>query len=374
MSTQAKTFVRPVNKPWPKDFTVVLVAPFPPPFGGMSLQAEQLFYLLQKEGVPVKRIDANQKLAGAFAVLERIFILRTFLHWCTFVVRVLKTAQAGTAFHIFAQSYASFFLWTGTATLICRKRGVPVIINYRGGLAEMFLKKWGGWAKLVFKRAHKIVVPSQYLDFVFLQNHLSAQTIPNIIRDELIPRPARDFETPHVLVNRNFEPMYNVGCALRAFALVQGLMPQARLTLIGDGSQRAALEKYAGDLGLGQVTFTGKLNNQEAIRVLREGDILLNPANVDNMPISLMEAMALGLPIVSTDAGGVPYLIQHKANGFLVAKNDHTAMAQAVLRLTKSPALRHRLTARARRDAEAFRWRTVWPQWRALYLSLRPKT
>lgn len=369
MSTQVKTSVMPITRRWPKDFAVVLVAPFPPPFGGMTLQAEQLYYLLQQEGVPVKRIDTNQKLSGALTVCERIFFLRTFLHWWRFVRRVQEVATTETVFHIFSNSYLSFFLWTGTATLICRRRGVPVIINYRGGLAEAFLNKWGVCAKFILNRANKIVVPSQYLGYIFLQNGLSTQAIPNIIKDEVTPGPARDFEALHLVVNRNFEPMYNVECALRAFALVQGDMPQARLTLIGDGSQRAFLEKMARDLGLRNLSFTGKLSNRELIRVLQDCDILLNPTNVDNMPISLIEAMALGIPIVSTNVGGVPYLIQNNVSGIIVEKNDHTAMAQAVLRLVKSTSLRLQLITRAQRDVEFFRWRKVWPQWRTLYLS-----
>jgi len=371
--TQAETSTPLSKKLWPEDFTVVLVAPFPPPFGGMSLQADQLLHHLQQKGVPAKPIDFNQKLRGALAFIERVVFLRTLVHWIWFAWRVWKLALPKTVFHIFSHSYLSFFLWTGTAVLICRKRGVPAIINYRGGLAEAFLKKWRTPAALIFRQARKVVVPSQFLEFIFLQNGISTQVIPNIIKDELAPQPAREIKTPHLVVNRNFEPMYNVECALRAFALVQAKIPPAKLTLIGDGAQRAALERRVQEWGLRHVTFTGKLNNHEAIRALRDGDILLNPTNVDNMPISVIEAMALGIPIISTNVGGVPYLIQNKVNGILVKKNDHTAMARAVLRLVKSPALRQKLTARAQRDAEAFRWKNVWPLWRALYLSLGPK-
>jgi glycosyltransferase involved in cell wall biosynthesis len=369
MSTQAEPSIKTRKvSAWPYGHTVVIVAPFPPPFGGMSLQANQLVALLQQEGVCVKSIDTNQKLPRRLAFVERVVFLRTLAHFVRFCMRIWQVAQPKTVFHIFSNSYASFFLWTGAATLIGRKRGAPVIINYRGGLVSEFLAKWRTPASIIFRQANKIIVPSRYLEFVFLQNRISTQIIPNIISSDLPRRSSREIDTPHLVVNRNFEPMYNLSCALRAFAMVQAVIPETRLTLIGEGPQRTELEKWVQNLGLQNVQFTGRLKNQEVIQTLLNCDVMLNPTNVDNMPISVIEAMALGLPVVSTNVGGVPYLIKNKVTGILVKKNDHQAMARAALRLIKSPALRKRLIENARRVTEDFRWERVWPLWRTLYL------
>jgi glycosyltransferase involved in cell wall biosynthesis len=375
MSTRAEPAIK-IRKAsaWPNGHAVVIVAPFPPPFGGMSIQANQLVALLKQEGVCVKSIDINQKLPGCLAFVGRFVFLRTIAHFVRFCIRIWQAAQPKTVFHIFSNSYTSFFLWTGAATLIGRKRGAPVIINYRGGLASEFLATWRMPASIIFRQANKIIVPSRYLEFVFLQNRISTEIIPNIISSELPRRPSRESKTPHLVVNRNFEPMYNLPCALRAFAMVQAVIPEARLTLIGEGPQRAELEKLVQNLGLQHVQFTGKLKNPEVIRKLLDCDVMLNPTNVDNMPISVIEAMALGLPVVSTNAGGVPYLIENKVTGILVKRNDHQAMARAALRLIKSPALRKRLIKNARQVTKGFRWERVWPLWRVQYLSQLEKT
>ncbi len=139
--------------------------------------------------------------------------------------------------------------------------------------------------------------------------------------------------------------------------------------MIGEGSLRTALERHIQRLGLRQVTLTGRLANHEVIRLLQGCDVLLNPTDVDNMPISVIEAMAIGVPIVSTNVGGVRYLLEDGRTALLVGMNDHQAMARAVLRILKSPAVRERLRENARRVTDDFRWEKVWPLWRSLYLS-----
>jgi glycosyltransferase involved in cell wall biosynthesis len=371
MLAQPQTLSKPLEAHWPQGYTVVVVAPFPPPFGGMSFQADQLVHLLEYEGVPVKRIATNEKLNGVLSFVERIAFLRTVIHVLLYAARVWRLARPNCVFHILSNSYASFFLWTAPATLICRKRGAPVIINYRGGLARDFLGKWRRVASYVFASARCVVVPSRFLEYVFLQNRIQTRVIPNIIRDTVAAKPREKTEAPHLMVNRNLDKMYNVGCALRAFALIQAQIPQARLTLIGEGPQRTELERNTERLGLRHVTFAGRLSNHEVLRLLQGCDVLLNPTNVDNMPISLLEAMALGIPIVSTEVGGVPFLVMNDWNGQLVGRNDHQAMAEAALRVLKSPSLRKRLAENSRQAAKDYRWEKVWPMWRSLYLSFQ---
>lgn len=352
---------------WPLDCTVIIVAPFPPPYGGMSLQAEQLFHRLIEEGVNIKRVATTQKLTGQLAFIERIVGLRTLAHFAFFLLRIWQAARPNTVFHIFSNSYASFFLWTAPTVLIGKMRGAPVIINYRGGLADEFLQKWRMSAVWIFRSAAKVIVPSGFLQAVFAKYGIAPQVISNFVVIKLPPPSPRSDDVPHIVVNRNFEEMYNIACALRAFALIQKQITKARLTLIGEGTQRGQLESLVAAMTLQNVKFTGKLDNQTVLRTLQHGDVMLNPTNVDNMPISVIEAMALGLPIVSTNVGGIPYLLTHEVSGLLVEKNDHSAMAQAALRILQSSSLRQRLAENAKRVVDDLSWGKTWPQWRALY-------
>lgn len=355
---------------WPAGYRIAIVAPFPPPWGGMAMQANQLRQLLESRGVPVTAISNNWRFEGALKVLELLPGIRTVLHLLRFLNRLYRVASAKTIVHIFSHSFASFFLWTLTSVVVCKWRHAPIIINYRGGHAQKFLRRWKKLAVPVFRQASQIVVPSRFLEFVFLQHGISTQVIPNIISDDLKPKRKQANHRIHIIVNRNFEPIYNVACAIRAFAIIQAIHPKAKLTLIGDGSQRAQLERLASTLGLRNVTFTGQLANRKVIELLGEADLLLNPTDVDNMPISLLEAMVMGVPIVSTNAGGVPYLIENKVTGILVEKNDHQAMARAASRILRSESLQKRLKHNAWKQVRKCSWQNVWPLWGAFYLSL----
>ncbi len=352
-------------------YRIVIIAPFSPPMGGMAVQAELLSNLLVREKVPVSKISYTQKITGRFQWLEKLRGIRTIAHLIAFIKKCMREARKNTIFHILGCSFESFFLWVVPALFIANRSGVPVIINYRGGNLERFLKKYKKSLLFFLKKANAIVVPSEFLHYIFIKNGIYAHIIPNIIEPiEPISNSNHHAEGPHILVNRNFETIYNISCAIYAFALVQAKIPDARLTLIGDGTKREELKKLVSELQLKHVTFTGPLPNHEVRRLLQQCDILLNPTNVDNLPISLLEAMSAGIPIISTQVGGIPYLIEDRKTGILVAPDNHIEMARAVLELLKSPKLRERLVRHAKRKSREFLWQNVWPKWRSMYETL----
>ena len=102
--------------------------------------------------------------------------------------------------------------------------------------------------------------------------------------------------------------------------------------------------------------FPGRVPKAEVPQWLDRGDVFLNTTNVDNTPVSVIEAMACGLPVVSTAVGGVPYLIEHGKDGLLVPPSDARAMADAVRRLLKDPDLAEALARAARLKVEAWDW------------------
>jgi glycosyltransferase involved in cell wall biosynthesis len=219
--------------------------------------------------------------------------------------------------------------------------------------------------------ADVIVEPSGYLVVVFRKHQLHARSIFNFVDLERLPHRERDVLHPVFLSNRNFEPLYNVRCTLDAFALVQREVPEARLILVGDGSQRGALEAQATTLGLRNVTFVGRVPPDRMGQLYDEADIYLNSPDIDNMPGSIIEAYAAGLPIVTTDAGGIPYIVRHEETGLMVPRNDAPAMAAASLRLLREPGLARRLSASARAEClRKYVWPAVEAEWKALYSDL----
>src|SRR5690606_24095526 len=113
----------------------------------------------------------------------------------------------------------------------------------------------------------------------------------------------------HVIVTRNLEPIYDIATALEAFALLRQRFPAAVMTIAGEGPERAHLVKRVEALGIaGQVEFAGRLDRAEVAALYQSADLMMNPSTVDNMPNSVLEAYASGVPVVSTNVGGIPYI------------------------------------------------------------------
>jgi glycogen synthase len=165
--------------------------------------------------------------------------------------------------------------------------------------------------------------------------------------------------------------LYDVGTAIRAFAIVRKRHPDARLTVAGSGPARAKLEALAVELGLADgVTFCGSLENREISTLYASASLMLNPSTVDNMPISILEAWASGVPVVSTNVGGVPYLVDDGRNALLVDPRRPDAMADAALRVLESHTLASSLAKAGRAAAERCAWPYVREAWFDIYAAL----
>jgi glycosyltransferase involved in cell wall biosynthesis len=172
------------------------------------------------------------------------------------------------------------------------------------------------------------------------------------------------------LTSRLLEPLYNVPCVLRAFALIQRRLPDASLTVAADGWMRGELEQLARDLELRQTEFIGRVAFEEMPAMYDSADIYLTATNLDNMPSSITESMAAGLPVVTTDAGGIPFIVTHEESCLMVRCDDHEGMAAAAIRLLEDNELALRLTAQARVAARKFTWPVVRDEWISLYHEL----
>jgi glycosyltransferase involved in cell wall biosynthesis len=259
--------------------------------------------------------------------------------------------------HVFSASYWSFLLSTAPAMLAGQLYRKGVLLNYRSGEADDHLARWRTAAPLM-RLAHLIVVPSDYLLGVFAQHGLTARVVPNFVEIEKLPHRRRDSLRPLFITNRNFEAHYNVSCVLRAFARIQERMPLARLVVAGDGPLRTQLHAEARDLGLRDVTFCGAVPPDHMVALYDESDVYLNAPDIDNMPNSILEAAACGLPIVTSNAGGIPFIVRAGVTALLVPRGDAAALAAAAIRLFDEPALASRLATAAR--AEVLK-RYVWP-------------
>jgi glycosyltransferase involved in cell wall biosynthesis len=220
-------------------------------------------------------------------------------------------------------------------------------------------------------QADAVVTPSGYLVDVFSRFGVRSESISNFVDPDAVVFRRRESLRPVFLSNRNFQALYNVPCVLRAFAAIQARLPEARLIVIGDGPERERVHETARALAVQHVEFVGAVRPTEMGQWYDQADVYLNASDIDNMPNSIIEAFACGLPVVTTRAGGIPYVVEHERNGLLVDCGDHEGLAAAALRLLDDGALAQRLIAEGLRDVDQlYTWSAVSDRWAALYRRL----
>jgi glycosyltransferase involved in cell wall biosynthesis len=349
---------------------VGLVGPLPPPAGGMANQTRQLAELLRSDQAGVTLVQTNAPYRPLWA--GRLPGVRALFRLIPYLLSLWRAAGISDVFHIMANSGWSWHLFAAPAIWVARLRGVPVVVNYRGGEAAEFLKG----AHLLVRRSMaltaQLLVPSAFLQEVFSHFRMPSTIVPNIIDlARFRSRGARTEVAAHLVVARNLEPIYDNATAIRAFQAVSMHWPQVRLTIAGSGPQEAELRQLVASLALGhKVHFTGRLDRDAMAALYREADIMLNPSLADNMPNSLLEAMASGVPVVSTRVGGVPYMVEDGDTALLVPVGDADAMAGACLRLLQEPGLWERLHVAGLARVQRYTWSQVGPLLAAQYRSV----
>jgi glycosyltransferase involved in cell wall biosynthesis len=355
---------------------IALVGPLPPSTGGMANQTQQLGRLLREEGFEVAMVQVNSPYHPWF---EKIKGLRAVTRLLPYLRHLWRVCGKVDLVHIMANSGWSWHLYAAPAIWIAHFRGTPVIVNYRGGEAGTFLDKSYAWIKPSLAKASMIIVPSGFLDEVFRKHGFDPKIVSNIIDFSRFYAsnnpPDTDWTTaPKLLVARNLELIYDNATAIRAFKIVHDALPLARLSIAGTGPELAALTELVHSLQLETaVTFTGRIDNKDMPQLYRNADIMLNPTTVDNMPISILESLASGVAVVSTDVGGIPYIVQNEKTAMLVPPADPTAMAQAVLTLVRDPAKMATLIATGRESVEQYTWPHVREHLLAAYAYALPK-
>lgn len=350
---------------------LLIVAPSLDILGGQAVQADNLLNRFRAEPeLEVSFLPINPRLPGALRKLQGIKYVRTVVTSLAYVTSLFARVRAYDVIHIFSASYFSFLLAPTPALLIAKLYGKKTALNYHSGEAEDHLTRWRRTAVPTIRLADTVPVPSGYLVDVFARFGLHARPIFNFVDTERFRFRERDRLRPIFLSNRNHEPLYNVACVLRAFALIQQRYPEARLTVAGDGSQRSALEALARELNLCHTKFVGRIAQDRMHELYDAADIYLNASDIDNMPCSIIESYAAGLAVVTTDAGGIPYILRDGETGLLVRRDDHAALARAAISLLEDSALAARLTANAHAECRKYSWDAVRREWLDLYREL----
>lgn len=352
---------------------VAIVAPSLRFLGGQAIQAQRLLagwstdsdvhaWLVPHDPIPL----------WPLSLARRVKYVRTAVTEAAYIPLLVRELRRADVVHVFSASYASFLLAPVPAIAVARALGKPVVLNYRSGEAPDHLRR-SRLARRVIAGVDRNVVPSQFLVDVFAGFGIRAVIVPNVVDLSQFRFRARTPLAPRILSTRNFDDLYNVACTVRAFRAVQARRPDATLTLVGGGPNEPALRTLVRELGLTSVTFQGRVPPSEIAASYEAHDIYLQSPDIDNMPASIIEAFASGLPVVSTRAGGIPAILKDDEEGLLAPLDDHEELARLVLRLLDEPLLGPRLARAAHGTCVRYTWSRVREQWLRVYLDVLPR-
>lgn len=256
------------------------------------------------------------------------------------------------------------FYYTYAVSQLCRALNIPYICILHGGNLPDRLKRSPKMSRLIFNNAKHNVAPSKYLFAAFTQANYEVKLIPNTIDLGQFSYKKRSKIRPKLLWVRAFAELYNPSMALRVVSALKKTIPEISLCMVGPDREGILTKLKAQCVALGienNVTFTGALSQQAWYALSEQYDVLINTTHVDNTPVSLIESMALGLPIVSTNVGGIPFLIEDGLTGLLVAADDVNRMTEQILSLLDGKNLH--IADNARKLVESFDWKEVAKAW-----------
>jgi L-malate glycosyltransferase len=314
-------------------------------------------------------VPNNPSLPAVLTWAERIPLLRTLLRSPIYLQAIWQATKRAEIVHVFSASHSSFLLAPLPACLVGRLLGKMTLVHYHSRRAGEHLND-SAVARWILRRTDSIVVPSSYLAEVFHQFSLRATIVPNVVDLTQFPYQPRIPLRPRLLCTRNFDTYCGVDDVIRAFRRIQTAVPEARLCLVGKGKQESLLRRLIAELHLEAVEFAGAIPRNRIHNLYAKADIFINASRGDNMPVSILEAFASGLPVATTAAGGIPHMLNHEVTGLLCEVGDYERLANNVLRLLQDQPLAQVLAHNAHEAVQQCSWTPVRKNWLAVYESL----
>jgi L-malate glycosyltransferase len=266
------------------------------------------------------------------------------------------------------------FIVEDAASWLARRLGMRIVMVLHGGAMPDFLAAHPGWVGRVLRRADRLVSPSHYLAGALGAGGYEVAVIPNGIDIRRYPSRLRCVESPRLVWLRAFHAVYQPEMAIRVVQRLIPRFPQISLQMIGPRYGLESLEaskQLIDQMGLkDHVQIVGYVPKPDLPAWLDQGEVFLNTTRFESFGITVMEAAACGLPVITTNVGELPFIWKQAQNALLVAPDDVDGMAGAVKHLFTDRELAERLSRASRRTAEQFDWSNVLPQWEKLFAEI----
>lgn len=315
-------------------------------------------------GVEIVRFPVRRKRMDACRPMELLSFMRRSL-----------SAASRAAEEFRPEIVCAFFGIPGgpAAWWLRRRKGLPYVLALRGSdvprpelAAHQGLHRFTRpFLRRIYRAAGAIVAVSEALRHAALavEPRVEVQVVPNGIDLAWFnPEPVRPLSGQEVelLFVGRLQEFKGVQHAISALpSIEQRLGRPVRLVVAGDGPYRGELERMAGQLPQGRVRFAGWVAEKDLRALYRSGALLVLPSLVEGHPNAILQAMAMGLPSIGTDAPGIRETIEAGGDGLLFAPNDPASLAEAAVRVLSDAALYESMSRRARIRAAEFTWDRV---------------
>jgi glycosyltransferase involved in cell wall biosynthesis len=263
------------------------------------------------------------------------------------------------------------FIIENWSTRLLKLLGKKIILVVHGGGLPSRLALNANKYLSVLDRATEVVCPSPYLQHELKQYGIISSVVENVVKLSDYTFTAKDSFAPRLLWMRAFSDIYNPEMAVRVFAEVKKKLPNATMIMAGkDLGTLPNVKALATELNvIESIQFPGYIHTEQKNELATQTDIYLCTNRIDNAPVTFIEMMALGLPIVSVNIGGIPFIVTHEHNGLLVNLDDDIAMANAIISLTQNAAFAKKIVANGLQTAAKYDEAVVVKKWQQLLIN-----
>lgn len=330
---------------------ILIVANYNANKGGISGVVFNHYQKLSEEGYSVQIFSTKNN------VLFRILIIFPL------IAQVVRKDIV----HIHGCSYFGFFpIVVGilAGKVICRKKS---IVTYHGGDADRFLARRSRFVRWFLTKADCVTVMSDYLRAVYAKYNISTVVLPNILNINCLNNGRIDWDKsyPKLLSIRRLTETYNIPDIIEAYKIVKRRYPKATLQIAGTGSLSDQIVKSIE--GVEGITYLGLIDNKDVPKLMQENNILISVPRIDNQPMTLLEAFACRIPVISSNVGGVPYMITDTVNGLLVEVNNPKQISEKIEWLMENPERTKKIVNEAAKEVQKYCWESVGKKLLSLY-------
>ena len=322
---------------------VLIIANYQPSVGGISVQVDLLHkYLNSEEGYLVDIFSLKA------SIVKRIFL----------IFKLLITARKYDVLHVHACSDRGF-LPAMVGAYIGKIYKKKTILTYHGGGADAFFARKIKLVRKTLQKFDSVIVLSGYLKNIFDTYNLPCIVIPNIAEFDANLYKAKTNIEPKYISVRHLRELYNVKCILKAFEITKKEIPFATLTILGDGDQKEMLQHWVNEHNLKDVIFVGAVPHNKMNEYLLQNDIFLSAPKTDNMPMSILEAYNAGLLVISSNVGGVPYILEDNKAGLLFESDNAEELASKMIQAVQNEQYTIEMIKNAYQSLDMYKWENI---------------